>query len=283
MGYLHIENLYKNVDIMLFKECYALEKIHGTSAHISWKDKQVTIFSGGEKHARFVKLFDVDKLTKLFEELFQYDVTVFGEAYGGSQQGMSETYGKELKFVAFDVRVDNYWLDVPNAEDVTKKLGLEFVYFTKIPAQLESINLQRDLPSVQAARNGITEDKLREGIVLRPLIEVIKKNGGRIIVKHKGDSFKETKTKREVDPAKLKLFEDAKAIAEEFVTPNRLKNIISHIKKDELIIENTGKIIKIFIEDIYREAKGEIIESIEVKRAISKKVAILYKKNISKI
>ena len=27
MGYLHIDNLYKNTTILNFKECYALEKI----------------------------------------------------------------------------------------------------------------------------------------------------------------------------------------------------------------------------------------------------------------
>ena len=32
MGYLHIENLYKAQDILLFRECYALEKVHGTAA-----------------------------------------------------------------------------------------------------------------------------------------------------------------------------------------------------------------------------------------------------------
>jgi hypothetical protein len=29
MGYRHIENLYKNKMILMFKECYAMEKIHG--------------------------------------------------------------------------------------------------------------------------------------------------------------------------------------------------------------------------------------------------------------
>lgn len=38
MGYMHIDNLYKNQDMLIFRECYALEKIHGTSAHVSWKD-----------------------------------------------------------------------------------------------------------------------------------------------------------------------------------------------------------------------------------------------------
>ena len=35
MGYRHIDNLYKNQDILLFRECFALEKIHGTSANVA--------------------------------------------------------------------------------------------------------------------------------------------------------------------------------------------------------------------------------------------------------
>ena len=33
MAYMHIENLYRNQNILLFKQCYCLEKIHGTSAN----------------------------------------------------------------------------------------------------------------------------------------------------------------------------------------------------------------------------------------------------------
>jgi len=29
MGYAHIENLYKNQEILMFKRCFAMEKIHG--------------------------------------------------------------------------------------------------------------------------------------------------------------------------------------------------------------------------------------------------------------
>ena len=47
MGYAHIDNLYKEQTILMFRECYALEKIHGTSAHISWKGKQLWLSSGG--------------------------------------------------------------------------------------------------------------------------------------------------------------------------------------------------------------------------------------------
>ena len=49
MGYRHIENLYKSQTILQFRECWALEKIHGTSAHVRWSDGKVWFHSGGEK------------------------------------------------------------------------------------------------------------------------------------------------------------------------------------------------------------------------------------------
>ena len=51
MGYRHIDNLYKDDRIFSFDECYALEKIHGTSAHVHYKadqtDGSLIFFSGG--------------------------------------------------------------------------------------------------------------------------------------------------------------------------------------------------------------------------------------------
>ena len=43
MGYIHIGNLYKDQEILLFKECYALEKIHGCLQ----KDQKVYIKNKG--------------------------------------------------------------------------------------------------------------------------------------------------------------------------------------------------------------------------------------------
>ena len=281
MGYLHIDNLYKNKEILLFKECYAMEKIHGTSAHISWKDGKITLSSGGEKHKRFAQLFDVKKLKLKFKELFDCDVVIFGEAYGGKCQGMSGTYGKDLKFIVFDVKVENNWLDVPNAEDVATKLGLEFVAYEKIKTNLKSIDKERDTQSIQAVRNGIVEIKPREGIVLRPLVEVKKNNGERIIIKHKGEEFSETKTKREVNPEQLKILEEAKEIAEEWVTSMRLSHVLDKLGNPTEITE-TRSVIKAMTEDVLREAKGEIKESSQAHKEICKKTAQLYKNKISK-
>lgn len=83
MGYRHIDNLYKDQRILLFRECFALEKIHGTSAHVSWTEAEgVRFSSGGEKHERFVKLFDEAALRTAFMGLGHPTVIVYGEAYG---------------------------------------------------------------------------------------------------------------------------------------------------------------------------------------------------------
>jgi hypothetical protein len=282
MGYMHIDNLYKDQTILIFKECYALEKIHGTSAHINWdaKAKKAKFFSGGESHERFVSLFDVEFLeTKLAELFVTSNATIYGEAYGGKQQGMSNTYGKELKFIGFEVQVGELWLNVPNAENVCKSLNIEFVDYVKCSTDLEVLNAERDKPSTQAKRNGIVEDKIREGVVLKPLIEFRTNNGSRVIAKHKRDEFKETKTPREVSPEEFKILEDAKAIAEEWVTEMRLKHVLDKLPQG-INVESTKLVIDAMVEDVYREAKGEIVESREVTKCIGSKTAVMFKQKL---
>lgn len=282
MAYMHISNLYKSQEILLFKECYALEKIHGTSSHIGWKfeNKQIHFFAGGESHEKFLALFDQAFLKAKFEEIFpDVDATIYGEAYGGKQQGMSHTYGKELKFIGFDVQVGELWLNVPNAEDVCKKFNIEFVHYDKIEVNLDNLNAYRDAPSVQAIRNGCGDDKKREGIVLRPLIEMRLNNDERVICKYKPDEQMENKTKREVSPEQLKVLEDAKAIAEEWVVELRLVHVLQKFPND-VNMESVGNIIKAMIEDVYREGKNEIIESKAVEKAIGKKTVELFKRKL---
>lgn len=281
MAYLHIQNLYKNQTILLFKECYAMEKIHGTSAHIGWKFEQKKVrFFTGENHPLFVSLFNEEFLIKKFEEIFpDQNVVIFGEHYAGKCQGMSHTYGKQSKFVGFDVKVGDYWLNVPNAEDVCKQFDIEFVDYVKIEVNLENLTAERDKPSVQAVRNGIIEPKKREGIVCRPLIEMRTNNGDRVICKYKPDEEMETKTKREVSPEQLKILSDAKEIAEEWVTNKRLEHVLQKFPAD-VNMEAMGDVIKAMIEDVYREGKDEIVESKEVGKAIGGMTVKLFKQKL---
>ena len=276
---MHINNLYKCQDILMLKECYALEKIHGTSANIQWSKGTLNFHSGGESHERFKALFAAEAISKRMIDLgyATRDVIIYGEAYGGRCQGMSGTYGKELKFAAFDVFVDEkQWLSVPDAEAFCSGFNIEFVAYVEISTDLKEIDAQRDAPSVQAVRNGITEPRKREGVVLRPLVELTNSYGNRVMSKHKGDEFRETASPRVVeDPAKLKIMTDAQNIANEYVTMMRLEHVLDKIEGH--CMEKMQVIIAAMVEDVTREAAGEIVLSDAVTKTIRSKTAMMYK------
>ena len=282
MGYMHIDNLYKDQRILMFRECFALEKIHGTSAHVQYRGHTdgpagLYLSSGGEKHERFAKLFNETKLKEAFGALGHLDITVYGEAYGGSQQGQKWRYGESLRFVAFEVEIGGVFLAVPQAHDVVTKLGLEFVHYVRVSTDLVMLDAERDAPSEQAKRNGIDGDKSREGVVLRPLIELKDNAGGRIISKHKRDEERETTSPRKVvDPDKLQVLTRATEIADEWVTPTRLAHVLDKLDPNAGI-ERMRDVIGAMTEDVMREGVGEIVDSREARAAIGKKTAEVFK------
>ena len=297
MAYRSIENLYKAREILNDKECYAMEKIHGTSAHVSFNPETgLTFYAGGVGHAEFVATFDQDHLLKAFQALYGYGslpaikkVTVYGEAYGGKCQRMSDVYGLPLRFVAFEVYVEDTvsdkWENVPEAEAICKILGLEFVDYARIPVTLSALDEQRDRESVQAIRNGIGPGKQREGVVLRPIVERVDHRGNRVMAKHKAANFRETKSPREIDPNKLVVLDNAQAIADEWVTDERLQHVLQRLQLlgAQLDMTHTRAIINEMIEDVKRESEGEVVWSDVVEKSIGRATALLYKRLVSQV
>lgn len=287
MSYLHIDNLYKAQEILAFRQCYALEKIHGTSAHVAWQADKLSFFSGGVPQQQFVELFDAEGLVAKFAERFAKTdrATVFGEAYGGKCQGMSKTYGASLKFVAFEVRLGDVWLAVPQAAECALHLGLEFVDYAFILADIDLIDVERDRPSTQAVRNGITEPRIREGVVLRPPFEVRLNNGGRVIAKHKRAEFSERgRSTVEFDPTKREKLLGADTIALEWVTPMRLEHVIDTVvsarDNKQVNLCDIPTVIGAMLEDITRESAGEVEIGKPVRTAIGSRTAKLFKQRL---
>lgn len=290
MSYRHIENLYRNKTILLFKQAYAMEKIHGSSAHLKYipkpefnVDDRLIFFSGGAKHEQFLKIFNQEELLYKFRENAKdhpdSDITIYGEVYGGSMQGMSNTYGPDLRFIAFEVKINDVWLCVPQAEKFVQQFNLEFVPYEIIDTTEEAINAIMMKDSEIAIRRGMGTGKMREGVVLRPMQEFVHQgeNGGPIRVKHKRPEFEErARAPKFADPEKLKLIEDANEAANEFVVPMRLQHILDKFPEPKM--EDANKIIKAMLEDVYREASGEVVESKELRKAIGKKTMQLFKK-----
>jgi len=281
MGYQHIPNLYKEQAILAFPECYALEKIHGTSAHIKFTRVHdavdVHFFSGGANHETFTALFDPVALAERIHNgrVVFNELVIYGEAYGGKLQGMSATYGPSLKFVAFEVMLNGEYLNIPDAQCIVKDLGLEFVFYARIKTTLTEIDAQRDAPSVQAQRNGITDPKVREGVVLFPLVQCRDHRGNRIFAKHKRDEFRETSTPRVVTEKSIEIVNAEKA-ANEFVTEMRLEHVLDKLP-DHDITHMGSRIIPAVQEDILREGAGEVVDGPALRKEIARRTAILYK------
>jgi len=282
VGYAHIDNLYREQTILLFRECWAMEKIHGTSTSVRWSDGRVWLSSGGESANRFKALFDEAALVEAFTKTGHDSVTVYGEAYGGSQQKQAWRYGPTLKFIGFDVQIGDLWLPVPEADEFVTKLGLDFVHYEKTSTDLVALDALRDAPSVQAKRNGVEGDRPREGLVLRPLVGMRFETGERIVCKHKRDDERETATPRKVvDPAQLEVLTKASAIAVEWVTDTRLEHVLDKLPPG-IGVEKTGDVIKAMTEDIVREGAGEFVDSKEARQAIGQRARELFHVRVKK-
>jgi len=285
--------LHRDTTIIdIFKDVYATEKIHGTSAWITLRDGSLHFHGGGIKHDTFKALFDEEELLAKFEEIGHPDVKIHGEAYGGKCQRMSNVYGKDLKFIVFEVKIGDHWLDVEKACHVATRMGFEFVHWVKGPATLEFVNKWRDAPSEQARRNGMGNNHTREGIVIRPPIEVRTNNGERLLAKHKHPDFRETRTVREVSPIKkLKMFA-ANAVAEEYVVPMRLDHVLDKLMADEMAknpdldrldMTYTGQVVRRMIDDIKVEEGDDIKWSPEIQKAIGKRTTMMFKQRVTKM
>lgn len=283
MSYYPIENLYrpKGQRVLLLRELYALEKVHGTSARVALRDGCVHYSPGGEDVQLFRAAFDHDALTSNFLRLGHGVVEVFGEAYGGPQLGQSGRYGDVLRFIAFDVRIGGHWLAVPAMTEVATGLGLEVVPWQRVAADLAVLDALRDAPSEVAKRRGIAKDVQREGIVLRPLIELTANDGERLIAKHKGHMDNERRTLQTAlfDPAKAAILSDADAIAEEWVTEARLGHVVAKLRAAAVVLDvrACAQVVQAMLDDVLREASGEIIASPAAATAIKRRAGEMYR------
>ena len=87
--------------------------------------------------------------------------------------------------------------------------------------------------------------------------------------------FKETKTPRRLSLEKLAVLEESTAIADEWVTEMRLSHVLDKLGNPD--ITKMGEIINAMVEDVEREASGEIVKSKGARKAIGKRTALMFK------
>ena len=111
--------------------------------------------------------------------------TIYGEGYGEKIQDVGSKYRAGQSFIAFDVKVGDTCLDIPDRNAVLKSMGAPIVPHVGDMTVDVAISFVRT-----GFRSFISEEPIfAEGLVLRPLVRLKNARGERIIAKLKHDDF----------------------------------------------------------------------------------------------
>lgn len=171
------------------------EKVDGTNIRIMFDGEKIT-FGGKSDNAQIPSVLANNlndmflPLRDKFAELFADGVCLYGEGYGGKIQKAGATYGADQRFVLFDVKIGEWWLQRKDVDDAAIKLEIDTVPI------IGSGSLMYMVEMVKAGVKSAWGDFSAEGIVARPLTELKTRRGDRMITKIKYKDFGSTSKER---------------------------------------------------------------------------------------
>lgn len=187
-----IEGAFRNdaVKYLANNDWYFTEKIDGTNIRIHWDGHKVE-FAGRTDKAQIPKplmdylnnTFGSVEAEEMFEQKFgETDVILFGEGYGpGIQKGGA--YRDDVSFILFDVQIGDTWLKRDSVEDIATAFGIDVVPIIFIGNLWQAVDYVKTKPKSTIGTANM------EGLVGRPLTEMLDRMGKRVIVKIKVCDF----------------------------------------------------------------------------------------------
>jgi hypothetical protein len=165
------------------------EKINGTNCRIIWDGHKVRF--GGRTDEAALRIKAVEWLgaqfpAELLEQQFHADPAVLYGELCGSDTGVngSGNYGRECRFILFDVNVCGWWLQPVTLGNVAVQMGLELA-----PVMLID-NIGAAMAMVRGGLRSGYGDFEAEGLVGKPPCGLIGRGGDRLLVKVKGKDFR---------------------------------------------------------------------------------------------
>ncbi len=165
------------------------EKIDGMNVRIHWDPGYGEVKFGGRNEnsqmpmpllAHLQTAFSFEKLKANYPD---FPLTFYGEGFGGAIQRAGATYAGTQRFILFDVRVGDYWLERSSVADVADKMELDIVPIVDWCSVDEA---------VKYVRYGLISsfgDFKAEGVVGIPSANLFNRYGERIITKIKAKDF----------------------------------------------------------------------------------------------
>ena len=226
--YTDIENIRNFPDVIQDGEIVVVtEKIDGTNCRLGFERKETedgksTLEWKAGSHKVKRKMPDEEDLStntywyglteprvKALLEHFAYSehykhcktVTIYGEVYGRVRGGhKSLHYGKpdSLNFIIFDIQVDGKYLSYQDFVTLTDEYKVHRVPILAVMKfSLDKVKEHSTGDSVLAKLNGA--DHMREGCVVKPIIERRDPIAGRVVLKFLNDDYLILKNKKEAE------------------------------------------------------------------------------------
>lgn len=194
--YTDVENLRNFPDVLREgEEVVATEKIHGTNARLGMIEGELMAGSMSVRRLRPEVLegsvywgpLAIDGVRALIESLGQdhRQVILFGEVFGSKIQNLG--YGQEkgtLGFRAFDLMLDGKYVSVDRFADLCAEFD--------VPAVPVLYRGRYDLSVIKTHSEGNTtlgSDHIREGVVVKPVVERVDPKVGRVCLKYIGNQY----------------------------------------------------------------------------------------------
>ena len=118
-------------------------------------------------------------------EVFEGDFCLYGEGCGFKiQKGGGNYYPDTNSFVLFDVKIGSWWFKQGDLALIAQKLGVRFAPTVMIGTIEEAIE------KVKGGLKSEWGDFEAEGLVGRPMVDMLARSGSRIITKIKAKDFR---------------------------------------------------------------------------------------------
>lgn len=197
--YTEIENMRNFPDIFHEGEQVLIsEKVHGTNSRVGMIEGELMAGSKTLRRRRPANdLFtsniywfplSLEPVRSMVEDLGQRhrQVILFGEVYGSKIQSFHYGYKGILGYRAFDLLLDGRYVDWPQFIELCKQYGVETVPVLAIIAySLEEVKRYSEGKTLLMQQDA----HIREGVVVRPLVERFDPKTGRVILKYVSDSY----------------------------------------------------------------------------------------------
>lgn len=171
------------------------EKVDGTNTRVMFDGQQIT-FGGRSDNADIPTVLLKNLMEQFLPKLNNFkskfidkgeaQVCFYGEGYGGKIQKGGSRYGIQQRFVLFDVKIGEWWLQRKDVEDIAIKMDIDIVPIVGAGTLLDMVDIVN-----KGTLKSQWGDFIAEGLVARPTTELMTRSGHRMITKLKCKDFQE--------------------------------------------------------------------------------------------